>query len=102
MTPGGPSREFDAFIAERILELRVDRTVWTVFPCPTFKVSSSDGARADKPLPQYSTDRAAAMQVVEKLKERGLPVKVAPEASAYEICCAALKARRVPLPGEGG
>jgi hypothetical protein len=51
-------RELDALVAERVLGLRID-DAW--FQHPDGRRVSSDG------LPHYSTDIAAAWQVVDKL-----------------------------------
>ena len=71
-------RELDALVAEKVMKLRVifdedrygEMHIWWAVPTDPGTVEEWDKFY----LPAYSTDIAAAWQVIEHMKERGLTV----------------------------
>lgn len=87
-----PSRELDAIVAEKIFGWQVEPQTWTYFTPPQFEVSSIHGPQAGRPLPHFSTEAAAAREVVEKLIAGGSRMDFPADSSPFAVCCGALKA----------
>ena len=106
-----PGRELDAVIAEKIMELEVVRNKkggWSIGEANYWYTNDEPGGVLSNPLPEYSTDIAAAWEVVEKLQKLNPlhirsditgrwfvscgPFNASASTAAHAICLAALKA----------
>ena len=74
-------RELDAVIAEKIF----DRPS-SYYDCPHFDKNRRMLSFCSCPdLPRYSRDIAAAMQVAEKMRERGIYITIVPQVDGYLV-----------------
>ena len=100
------SREIDSLVAEHVMGLRVN------LDCETPEVDDNHGCVYD--MPEYSTDIAAAWEVVERLNIEGLHAcirvlhrpscrfksdTVWADTTPKAICLAALKAKGIDIGG---
>jgi len=71
-----PGRELDALVAEKVMGLEPWPEQDPRWQCKAFKAKIIPYGQEAKPClpPEYSTDIAAAWEVMEKFKDRGLEV----------------------------
>lgn len=67
-------REMDVLVAERVMELKVEKFLANIGSRLLCRSTNSSGKT--QPIPSYSTDITPPMEVVEKLKARGWMIEL--------------------------
>jgi hypothetical protein len=81
-------RELDAAIAERVMGFEEVESYGQVVRYHNKERDLEYGGRWSSVVPNYSTEMDAAMQVVEKMREKGFRWEASsPRGTGWQICC---------------